>query len=672
MSSDIRAKFNEWIVIFVLLPAALSMTICIFFFWRLLSQNHQRMLADQVTAAGSSLEQTLHAESLRLRTLMNLPATESLVTIAHRRSAGASLAESKTETEWITATRDDLMVRTILDNDIGILFRQTCDQYAHIKSLLLTDQNGALIAASEKTPVFSQSQSDWWPLLRQAKKNQVLSEAATQSGSLGLILPHMANGSLSAVARAELSIPRLIDALAEVNKDTNVADIVVYLVGQDARILSGPVSPEASDAGTMLARYINETGISAGWREGVRFNGRRLDAGIIWARPLWVVAAHAESVLPLSLYGPLALAAVIGCAAVFGIFVFSRNIGSRLFFEPMREAAEAGVWVLRHASNRAGQLAEETGRAGGPSIAATHPWSRLEYDEDTPLHQELNRWFDEVRHTPAPEVVKINTEIRSDVTLAGELQKVLMARPIPSIPEAFAEGRLRLEFCAAYKPSRDMGGDFYDVRPLANDCAGVFIGDVMGHGTRSALLTAALRSLIHENAKHARHPAQFLKEINRMFCDMLHGLDGQYFATACYFTADLATRSGTFSTAGHAPPFHLHRNVGRVIRLEKPKPRGAALGVIPEEEFGAETVRLVDGDMFVFFTDGIYEATARDGESFGLARLEKSLQSHIYDKPATLLGNVLEDLQKFLAGEPLSDDVCMVGVYVTSKPQEKT
>jgi serine phosphatase RsbU (regulator of sigma subunit) len=76
--------------------------------------------------------------------------------------------------------------------------------------------------------------------------------------------------------------------------------------------------------------------------------------------------------------------------------------------------------------------------------------------------------------------------------------------------------------------------------------------------------------------------------------------------------------------------------VGRVIRAwRRTKPRGAGRSAwSPDEQFGAETVRLTDGDVFVFYTDGAYEAVEQaDGEQYGMARLEKSLRTHIYEEP---------------------------------------
>lgn len=506
MASDLRAKFNEWIAIFVLLPAALSLFICIFIFWRMLQQNHARMLDDQVAIVGSAFEQTLRAEALRLKTMLNLPAAESLITIAHRRAAtSGQVQESKVEVEWKQAKRDDMIVRSALDNDIAILFRQTRDQQKHIVLLSIADEWSAVLASSEKTPMFYQDKNDWWPLVRASKDERIVSEGATIDGKLGLILPRRSEqGTVVAVAREELSLESMI---ADIAAPANEKDVAVLLVAQDARMITKTTNQIFAAHAAALAEHINASGSPVGWFDGLRYSGRTVDAGVYWARPLWIVAAHAESRTPLSLYAPLAIAVLIGCAAIFGVFAFSRSIGSRLFFEPMREAAEAGIWVLRRAGGNAAELAagKYAGRRAKGHVAS-HPWSKIEYKEDTPLHLELNQWLSGVEQDAPGGAAHVSTEMRHDLELATEYQRALMNRAPPQIPEVYAEGRLRLEFAHLYKPAAALGGDFFEIKAVGPDCAGIIIADVAGHGVRSGLLAATLRSLLGSTIPSAGIP----------------------------------------------------------------------------------------------------------------------------------------------------------------------
>ena len=663
MASNLRSKYNEWIVIFVLLPAALAMLVSIFFFWRLLREDHRRIVEDRVTGVSAALDQALRSESLRMRTVATLPATESLISISDRRYTSVQRTQDdKVEAAWAAAARDDLAVRSVLDNEVGLLLSQVVQQDAHITASLIADRHGAVLAAASKPVRYYQDGEEWWALLRGAPDERTATEGVSDDGILGLVYcSRDAAGLMRAAVRQELRFASLAAGAATGQKSTNHADVSVFVVGQQAWPVLGGGSV-FSNASELVARRLNEANEMEGWIGGFTFRARALDAGLRWARPLWVVGVQQEGAVPAAVYGPLAIAFLIGCAAVFGVFSLAREIGRRLFFEPMVEAAEAGLWLLRHVHGQESKT---------EVYMRQHPWVNIVADDEGPMQRELAQWLKGIQAAAQSDVAEVGIAMKHDLDLATEFQQAFMNRPYPDVPATFVEGRLRLEFYNAYKPALALGGDFFDIEPVGADCASIFIGDVMGQGTRSALLTSMIRSLINELYPHGRNPAQFLRELNRMMCDLLRVLPTQFFASACFFTADTTARIGTFSVAGHPAPFHLHRKVGQVIRLEKPKPRGAALGVIEDEQFGSETVRLEDGDVFVFFTDGAYEAANAEGEPFGLARLEKSLRTHIYESPGDILPLVLQDIVKFAGSQPLEDDICLVAMHASAHPRKR-
>ncbi len=663
MASNLRSKYNEWILYFVLLPAVLAMVVSLYFFWRLLREDHRRLIEDKVTGVAAAMEQVLRSETLRMRTLARLPATDSLVSISERRYTSVQRTQDeKTQADWAGAPRDDLMVRSVLDNEIGLMLSQLVRQDAQLISVLIADRHGAVMAASEKPPQYYQDGTEWWTLLRASSDDRSASEGISDEGVLGMIYPSReSGGAVRAVVRQELRFHELAVGAASGQAITNDQTLAVYLAGQRSWAVTGD-DGVFSNSSPAVVRALNEGGLAEGWTEGYRYRARQLDGGIRWARPVWVVGVRKEGAVPAAIYGPLTIAFLIGCAAVFGVFSLAREIGRRLFFEPMVEAAEAGLWVLRQVHGHESKT---------EVYMRQHPWVNIVMEEDAPVHRELSKWLRGVQEAAQSDVAELTVAMKHDLDLATEFQQAFMNRPYPDVPATYVDGRLRLEFFHCYKPALALGGDFFDIEAVSPDCAGIFVGDVMGHGTRSALLTSIIRTLLNELYAQGRNPAHFLREVNRQICDLLRVLPTQFFASASYFVADTTSRIATYSLAGHPAPFHLHRSVGRVVRLEKPKPRGAALGVIDDEQYGAETVRLVDGDVFVFVTDGCYEAVNAEGEQFGLARLEKSLRAHIYESPGDILPLILQDITRFTGTAPVEDDICLVAVHVTSQPPKR-
>jgi len=286
------------------------------------------------------------------------------------------------------------------------------------------------------------------------------------------------------------------------------------------------------------------------------------------------------------------------------------------------------------------------------------------------VRHRLEEWLGGIRRAAEDELAAHTAEMQRDLQLAREFQMAYLERPAPQVPVVHVEGRLRLVFHHIYHPALALGGDFFDILSLGPDAAGILIADVMGHGTRSALITAMLRTLVGDLSSLGRNARHFLTELNRQFCEVLKAIPSPLFASAFYFVADTTARVGTYSSAGHPSPFHVRRSVGRISRLEVPEPHGAALGLIPEEKYTGGHVRLIDGDLFLFFTDGVYEARNSRGEEFGIERLESVLRSTLYHGGEQILRQIYDSVLQFVGDEPVADDICMVAVEITTSAAE--
>jgi len=88
---------------------------------------------------------------------------------------------------------------------------------------------------------------------------------------------------------------------------------------------------------------------------------------------------------------------------------------------------------------------------------------------------------------------------------------------------------------------------------------------------------------------------------------------------------------------------------------------GLPLGMASGIDYQTCEVDLGPGDVLVFCTDGITEALDHELGCYGLERLAKVLE-----KPAggadEVGRRILADVEKHAAGQPRSDDVCLVCV----------
>ena len=279
------------------------------------------------------------------------------------------------------------------------------------------------------------------------------------------------------------------------------------------------------------------------------------------------------------------------------------------------------------------------------------------------------RYAQERAHTAAQlaayadELRSRNAQLEADLQMARSIQRAFLPAQFPVFPAGAPPERSRLQFHHLYRPAAAVGGDFFSVFALGDAAAGVFICDVMGHGLRAALITAVLRGLVEELRPQASEPGAFLATMNRNLHAILQRTDETILATAFLLMLDIETDQLRFANAGHPSPLHLRRAAGQVASLKDYDPRhGPALGLFAEARFPTCSCPVQSGDAIVLFTDGLHEAEGPGGEEFGMARMEACVRDRLTRPTGELLVDLLSAAERFAAGRPFADDVCLVGV----------
>ncbi|HKF47999.1 MAG TPA: SpoIIE family protein phosphatase [Terracidiphilus sp.] len=193
------------------------------------------------------------------------------------------------------------------------------------------------------------------------------------------------------------------------------------------------------------------------------------------------------------------------------------------------------------------------------------------------------------------EQARLETEMRN----ARAVQQVLIPDERPVVPGFQIE--------AIYKPATEVGGDFFQILPLAEGAVLAAIGDVSGKGLPAAMTVSLLVGTLRTLAHYTQSPAEILSAMNHR---MLGRTQGGF--TTCLILRIEADGAATIANAGHISPYV----EGRELAVEG----GLPLGLAPGAEY-AETIFSLSADAkLTLVTDGVVEARASDGELLGFER----------------------------------------------------
>lgn len=214
---------------------------------------------------------------------------------------------------------------------------------------------------------------------------------------------------------------------------------------------------------------------------------------------------------------------------------------------------------------------------------------------------------------------KFTERLKHELEIANKIQTSLG----PSIkPEVKG-----LSLVTRYIPANEVGGDYADYLITKAKKIGIAIGDVMGKGIPAALLMAMTRIVLRSEAVKDVFPHLVLQEVNSV---LFPDLSRQgVFVTLFYALYEPATRTLLYSNAGHLYPILFH---GRTGQWEYLKVKGPYIGGIELKEYAISGSQLNEGDIVLFYTDGLTEASNKEHEQFGVNRIIETLQeTYLYD-----------------------------------------
>jgi sigma-B regulation protein RsbU (phosphoserine phosphatase) len=246
------------------------------------------------------------------------------------------------------------------------------------------------------------------------------------------------------------------------------------------------------------------------------------------------------------------------------------------------------------------------------------------------------------------------SQLEADLVLSAVVQRALLPQEVPAIPD--------FSLAAFSRPAQFVGGDYFDFLQFQDGAYGLIIADAMGHGISAGMVMSSFQTAMRTLVPEKVSPVEVLERINHI---ILHNINYITFVTAFLCRFDPQTHGLTFSNAGQNPPLHYRRREGDVQWL---KPTGAALGVIEGYCLKSETITLSDGDILLFYTDGLTEAVNQRNEAFGSERLAELVSQNPDLSAQNLVRLVRQKVEDFTGGRPLEDDITLIAGKLEKSP----
>src|SRR5436305_3749544 len=246
------------------------------------------------------------------------------------------------------------------------------------------------------------------------------------------------------------------------------------------------------------------------------------------------------------------------------------------------------------------------------------------------------------------QIARQEGRLERDLSMARELQMRLLPQTLPQLAH--------LEIAAKFRPARTIGGDLYDFLSYSQSRLALVIGDVSGKGAPAAIYAALVSGILRSHAAMEPAPAEMLAAVNYSLGERRIAAQ---FVSLIYCVWDDQNRTLQIANSGLPRPVYCRR--GKVQLIEA---TGLPLGLFEDADYDEFTFQAEPEDVFVFFSDGILDATNRAGELFGRTRLEKVISQCSSQSAESIVKSIFKAARDHASGVETFDDQTVVATKV--------
>lgn len=272
---------------------------------------------------------------------------------------------------------------------------------------------------------------------------------------------------------------------------------------------------------------------------------------------------------------------------------------------------------------------------------------------------------EEVLKNTNQQLQTLTDRLQQELVLAQKIQQSLLPHDHPVW--------FGLDLACYNAPAREVGGDFYAYHAFESKGAiprfAIAVGDVSGKGMPAALLMAASFTVLQSAMPQANAPKDLLNKLDlalepytkttRQNCALCYAEIIPQPASTSETTPEAIMR---VANAGCIVPLICRAQNGVEWADISGLPLGVGLGA--QSGYTEAIIKLSQGDLVIFTSDGVVEAANTQGQLFGFERLEQAVAVGPKTSAAVMLTHLKTEVAAFTGHIEPRDDLTILVLQI--------
>lgn len=265
------------------------------------------------------------------------------------------------------------------------------------------------------------------------------------------------------------------------------------------------------------------------------------------------------------------------------------------------------------------------------------------------------------------QLLQAHNKLKAQLLMSKHIHSTMLVGKCPPIPG--------FEIACTIKSSEEIDSDFLDFFHPFPHVFDIVIGDVMGKGLPASLVGLAVKTQFNRFSDPLTYSLSYTRKITweedilapKEILNSVHEeivpnlIDLEYFVSLLYGRFNLRKREFSFIDCGFTKPLYYRAKKKKVIPLAG---KNFPLGIVNQNEYIPVNIPYEEGDIFIFYSDGVTQSISEGGELYGEQRLIQLFEELAEESPKTILETIKTSVMNFKGKETLENDMAILVIKI--------